>query len=373
MTASEILPRWHSSGPQLVGRLKTAPEDFIVEEIPAYEPSGDGEHLFLWIEKRDVAAEQLLKHVGRVLGMPAHEIGSAGMKDRRAVARQWLSIPAKLAEHVPALETEFIRVLRAERHGNKLRTGHLRGNRFTITVRNVRPENSLTRDPAAAAEHLAERVRSRGFPNYFGDQRFGRDRDTLTLGLDLIAGRQTPKDIPYSRRKFLLKLSLSAVQSDLFNRCLANRLQDGLLDTVLVGDVMEVVATGGKFNAEDPVVEQPRCDACETVITGPMFGIKMRSATDEPAAREAAVLAAAGLALDSFRGFGDLLNGTRRPYVIRPSDLAVDAVEGDLRFQFTLPAGVYATTCLREWGDFVESRDEQSHDSVDAQPVEQDP
>lgn len=338
-------PRLTPDAPQLTGRLKTTPEDFVVEEVPAYLPAGAGEHLFLWIEKRDLSAEQLLRHVARTLDIDQRDIGCAGMKDRRAVTRQWLSVPARAADRLPELASPQIRVLEHALHGNKLRQGHLQGNRFTIVIRDAACAGG---DVAAVAAAVAQRLQSNGFPNYFGEQRFGREGDTLQLGRDLLAGRKTPKDIPYSRRRFLLKLSLSAVQSDLFNQALAARLTDGLLQTVLAGDVMEVVQTGGKFLAEDPAREQPRCDAGETAITGPMFGPKMRSPTGVPAEREARLLESAGLTLDAFRGFGDLVSGTRRPYVIRPGDCAVTQVADGLECRFTLPPGVYATTLLRE-------------------------
>lgn len=345
----------------LTGSLKTEPEDFIVEEIPAYEPCGEGEHLFLWIEKRDVAAEQLVKQVARALDMPARDIGVAGMKDRRAVTRQWISVPAKLEDRVAQIDTPSIHVLKAIRHANKLRTGHLRGNRFDLRLRDIQSRDD-SRDISGFVQETATKIAAHGFPNYYGEQRFGRDGETWQLGLDLLTRKRTARDIPYSRRRFLFRLALSAVQSELFNQALANRLQDGLLDTVLVGDVMEVVPSGGKFVVEDATAEQTRFDAYEVMTTGPMFGPKMRQPTDEPAAREAKILTEAGLTPESFHGFGDELSGTRRPYLIRPGELTATVEDTSLRLQFTLPAGVYATTLLREWGLFDAPRFAMSGD-----------
>ncbi|MFO0919416.1 MAG: tRNA pseudouridine(13) synthase TruD [Planctomycetaceae bacterium] len=343
------LPRWSSDLPRLAGQIKSVPEDFLVEEIPAYEPSGSGEHLYLWVEKRALAGEQMLRELARALEISPGEIGSAGIKDRQAVTRQWLSVPAKCEPQVAGVETDQFRILRFARHGNKLRTGHLRGNRFTIVVRDAQPaDGSDVAEPFSIAERAVEVIGRRGFPNYYGDQRFGHDGETLSLGLDLLAGRKSPRDIPYSRRKFLLRMSLSAAQSELFNQTLAARLTDGLLDTVLAGDVMEVTASGGKFVVEDPGAEQKRCDGYETVVTGPMFGPKMKQPTGIPAERESRVLSANELTMENFRGFGDLLSGTRRPFVVRPDGISVQAVPEGLRFEFTLPAGVYATTLLAE-------------------------
>lgn len=343
------LPRWHADLPQLVGTLKSTPEDFVVEEIPAYDPSGEGEHLFLWIEKRNLSGEEMQRRLGRVLGIKPHEIGVAGIKDRRAVTRQWLSVPAKLESLVAAAESDAFRVLKSIRHANKLRTGHLRGNKFSILIRDARPADPHSAfSPLEIARQLVERIGRLGFPNYYGEQRFGREGETSTLGFDLIAGRKAPRDIPYSRRKFLLRFSLSAAQSELFNRVLTARLADGLLTTVLAGDVMEVIASGGKFLAEDPAAEQPRCEAGEIAVTGPMFGPKMKQPTGVPAEREAKVLAEAGLTADQFQGFGDILAGTRRSLVIRPGEISVAPEPEGLRFEFTLPSGVYATTLLAE-------------------------
>lgn len=358
------LPRRCFSAPMLTGRLKAEPEDFVVEEIPAYELGGTGEHLFLWVEKRDVAAEQLVRHVARALEMPPRDIGVAGMKDRRAVTRQWLSVPAKLEDRISRINTERIQVRESHRHSNKLRTGHLRGNRFDILLRDVHPTDGSPLDTAAIAQ-IAETVSLRGFPNYFGDQRFGHAGETLQLGLDLLQRTKTKRDIPYARRRFLFRLALSAVQSDLFNQTLAARLHDGLIDTVLNGDVMEVVESGGKFLVEEAGIEQARFDAYQTVTTGPLFGPKMRQPAGEPAQREASILEQSGLTTEAFLGFGDELSGTRRPYLVRPSDLTATVDGTSLRLQFTLPAGVYATTLLQEWGEFPQGAPQVAEPTVE--------
>lgn len=329
--------------PGIGGRWKDEPEDFIVEEIPAYEPSGAGEHLFLWIEKRDVSANDLVHHVARTLRCSPRDIGVAGLKDRRAVTRQYLSVPAKLAAEVPQIDTDRIKVLRSALHGNKLKTGHLRGNRFSIVIRDV---GDSAAERAAA---ILRRIQLMGFPNYYGSQRFGHNRETLRLGLDLLTGRKKSKDIPGAQRRFLLRLSLSAVQSDLFNQAIAERMTDGLLHKVLPGDVMEVVASGGKFVAADVAAEQPRYDSGETAVTGPMFGLKMREPTGKAQEFEQDLLARSGLGPEHFSKYLNLMNGTRRAYIIRPGELAITPEPGGLRFDFTLPSGVYATMLLREF------------------------
>ena len=324
------------------GQWKVEPSDFVVEEIPAYELSGTGEHLFLWIEKTDIAANDLARHLSRTLQCPPQEIGIAGLKDRRAITRQFVSIPAKLEPSVAQIDTDRIRVLSQRRHGNKLRTGHLRGNRFSILIRNV-AESALEN-----AAVVAEEIRQWGFPNYYGTQRFGFGGGTLQTGVDLLAGRKKSRDLPGDRR-FLLRFALSAVQSDLFNQALAQRLTDGLLKTVLQGDIMEVVDSGGKFVAEDIAAEQPRYEAGETAVTGPIYGMKMREPTGEPAEREAKLLESSGLRPEHFAKYTNLMTGTRRAYVVRPGELSVSSEPTGLRFEFSLPSGAYATSLLREF------------------------
>ena len=316
---TEPLPYLTTELPGIGGRLKELPEDFVVEEIPAYEPSGEGQHLFLWIEKKDLPHDLLLRRISKILEISQDDIGTAGIKDRRAVTRQFVSVPNSAASRVEQLESDELHVLKAVPHGNKLRTGHLRGNRFTIVVKGAHPDSE------------------------------NRARLIAQVGLDLLSGQKSPRDIPFSKRKFLLRLALSAVQSELFNHCLALRLRDGLLNTVLDGDVLEVVESGGKFVGEDAVSEQARLDQGELAVTGPRVGVKMLSPRGVPAEREALVLEHSGLKQADFEKFPQLLSGARRAYVNRPGELVTTAVEGGIRFQFAVPSGVYATMLLREF------------------------
>ncbi len=327
--------------PGIGGRIKEQPEDFEVEEIPAYEPSGQGDYLYLWVEKRGLGAEYFVRQVARRLGVSPGEVGTAGLKDRQAVTRQQVSVPDVGEERLKALEGDGIRLLRVSRHTNKLKPGHLHGNRFRILVRGA--------DPAAGERlgPLLDRLKQLGFPNYYGSQRFGRDGETLHLGLALLRGEQ-PDDRRAARNRFLRKLALSAAQSALFNHYLARRLTDGLLHRVLAGDVMHKRPQGGMFVAEDVPAEQERFDRRETVPTGPMYGVKMFRSAAVAAEREAAVLADAGLAPAAFAGFGKLLLGTRRDNLVFAEDLFAAVEEDGVRFSFTLPAGAYATVLLQE-------------------------
>lgn len=325
------------------GEIKREPDDFVVEEVPAYLPCGEGEFVYLWIEKRGLSSEQMVSHLARELRVAHQDIGVAGMKDRQAVTRQWVSAPARCEAGLTTFRHDGIRILETARHRNKLRTGHLRGNRFSILVRNP-VDNAVS-----LAEAIAERLRKLGFPNYFGEQRFGRDNETLEIGLALLRGAKKPGDIPRARRKFLLRLALSAVQSHLFNQALADRLSEGSLNRVLPGDVLQVVASGGPFVSEDPASEQQRLDARQIVVSGPLFGPKMKAPQGAVAEREAALLRAAELSSEMFTKFANLTSGTRRPYVVWLDDLALTVEPEGLRLAFTLPSGSYATVVLREF------------------------
>jgi tRNA pseudouridine13 synthase len=337
-------PLWTAALPGIGGRIKQLPEDFEVEEIPAYAPSGTGTFLYLWIEKRDMGADYFVRQIARRLDIPVGEVGTAGMKDRRAVTRQMVSVPDTVAERIDALTGDGVRVLSVQRHSNKLRTGHLHGNRFRI----------LVREPAAPErlEPIVAQLRQTGLPNYYGPQRFGRDGETLQWGLALL--RKEPPPLSASGRRpnlknpFLRKLVLSAAQSALFNQYLGRRLEDGLLHRALPGDVMAKWPFGGMFVAEDTEREQARFDARETVPAGPIFGRKTFPAAGEAAQREAATLAEAGLTTAAFAGFGKLLQGTRRHNLIYLDDLSATAEADGIRLAFTLPAGSYATVLLRE-------------------------
>ena len=320
------------------GRIKARPEDFEVEEVPAYEPSGPGDFLYLWIEKRDMGAEFFARQVAKRLEIAPVEVGTAGMKDRHAVTRQMVSVPAAAEDRLPQLDGDGIRVLRVSRHGNKLKPGHLRGNRFRVLVRDVVPQAAERLGP------LLERLRRDGVANFYGPQRFGHDGETARLGFGLL--RNGPGGQP--RAPFLRKLALSAAQSALFNAYLARRLGDGLLRTVLPGDVMAKWPFGGLFVARDVAAEQARFDRRETVSAGPIFGRKTFPAEGEAARREDEVLRDAGLAPEAFRGFGKLVQGTRRHNLVYADDLAAECGADGVLCTFTLPAGSYATVLLRE-------------------------
>ena len=323
--------------PGVGGRIKERVEDFDVEEIPAYEPSGAGDHLYLWIEKSGVGPEHLTRTIAQKVGVPVGAIGTAGLKDRHAITRQWVSVPKEAEPKLKAIDGDGIRVLNVSRHLTKLKPGHLRGNKFRVLIRDA----DASKTEALAA--VIGRVREHGMVNYYGPQRFGREGSTLDLGFRCLAGKQSKRIRP-----FQYKFALSAVQSLLFNDYLALRLVDGLSREVIPGDVLMKWPGGGIFVAEDVPAEQTRFDNRETVTGGPMYGAHMYPSRGLAAEREAAVLRDNDLTIDAFSGFGKLMSGTRRHNLVYIDDLTAEWEPAGLRLAFTLPAGCYATVLLKE-------------------------
>jgi len=355
MPPSTLAPPLFSADlPGCGGVIRQRDDDFEVEEVPSYEPSGEGDHLYLWVEKRGLAPEFFARTMAQKLGISPGAVGTAGLKDRHAVTRQWVSVPKECEANIGRLDGNDIRVLKTGRHTNKLKPGHLRGNRFRILIRN--PDPTQTTSVAA----VLERIRTQGLPNFYGPQRFGRGGSTLELGWQCLAG-QAPRRI----RPFLFRFALSAVQSYLFNEVLARRMHDGLFRTVLPGDVMAKWPFGGLFVAKDAAAEQTRFEARETVMAGPMFGRKTYPAEGAAAEREQAVLRDNGLSVRSFGGFGKLVLGTRRHNLIYIDDLTAGWESEGLRLCFTLPAGSYATVLLREV--MKKSIDETVEDAEDGE------
>jgi tRNA pseudouridine13 synthase len=329
--------------PGIGGKMRVEIDDFIVEEVPAYDPCGEGEHTFFGVEKRDISTLVLIQQLAPALGVPAREISSAGLKDARAVARQTLSVHGIPPERILALEVEKARILWAARHTNKLRSGHLRGNRFTLRLRDVVPEA----ETRAAA--IVEQLLARGIPNGYGRQRFGNRGNNHEMGLLLLRNDRAAlrthgiHHLSYKMRQFLV----SALQSALFNAVLAARIVRSLLDDVLPGDVARKEDTGGIFIVEDVAAERPRARAWEISATGPIYGYKMLVAQAEAGVLEAAILEEAGIALADFRPFK--AKGSRRPLRYYPEGLSWQMEGPDiLTLSFFAPKGAYATLLLRE-------------------------
>lgn len=322
------LPPLSAELPGSGGRIREVPEDFIVEERPLYLPEGSGSHAYAWVEKRGLTTRDLVVALLRE-GLKEQEIGVAGLKDKHAITRQWLSVPNR---HAAALESlsglEGVRVLTTSRHRNKLGIGHLRGNRFTVRVRGGDAER------AAAVLSILE---AEGVPNYFGPQRFGRFGSNAVDGLKLIRGEH----VPGGHR--LKRFFLSALQSQLFNHMLAARLARGLYGQVVVGDWAKKRETGGVFVVETEL-ENERARRGEISATLPLYGKKVRPSAGAAGVLEGETLAHFGLRWSEFSA----RKGSRRPSRIFLEETRLIPEADGYTLAFSLQKGSFATGVLRE-------------------------
>ncbi|HEY4221311.1 MAG TPA: tRNA pseudouridine(13) synthase TruD, partial [Myxococcota bacterium] len=304
-------------------------DGFVVDEIPAYLPCGEGEHLYLFVEKRGVSTPALIKRALDRFHLHERDVGVAGRKDERGVTRQWISLPARSVPDPTLLEGDGVRVLEHKRHKNKLRLGHLRGNRFTIR---------LACDPAVV-DGAAARVAG-GVPNIFGMQRFGPSDSTLRQAEQLLARGRPAR----SRKDEFL---VSAAQSALFNRWLADRVDDGTWRTPLDGDVLLKTENGAPFVCTDPSADGARAVAGDVVVAGPLLGREMRSAERDAMTRESRSWSHLGIDVTALLAHPAFDKGARRAACLHPGELVIDA-EGDaVSVRFSLPKGAYASVVLR--------------------------
>jgi tRNA pseudouridine13 synthase len=314
-------------------RIAASPEDFVVDEEPLYPATGEGAHTFVRIEKRLRNTEEVARALAKLAGVRPGDVGYAGRKDRVAVARQWLSVPALDPERARGFAGEGFRVLEAVRHPHKLRTGQLRANRFELVVRELSAEQA-----ASAAVKLAALVAG-GLPNRFGPQRFGRDGRNPDAARALLERGEAPGDRRAAR--FLL----SALQAEVFNACLDARTAP--LDVLETGEVAFVHASGASFVVEDAARETERALGFELSPAGPIFGTRLLAATAEPGRRERAVFAAHGIPETLRLPPGLRLRGARRALRVRPEAARCEALGADaVRLVFTLPPGSYATVLV---------------------------
>ncbi len=319
------------------GRLRVSPEDFQVSEIPLLEPEGEGEHVWLLIRKRLQNTVDVAMLLARCAGIQLRDVSYAGLKDRQAVTEQWFSVhlPGRAAPDWSALVSSDICILREARHSRKLRRGALRGNRFRIMV------HDLVADPGALRQRL-ETVAAAGVPNYFGEQRFGRNGSNLRTAGQLFSNPRMR--LSHHQRG----LVLSAVRSQLFNAVLSRRVSEGSWNRALPGDAMQLHGSHSYFVAT--VVDaglQQRVVAHDVHPTGPLYGRGTAAVEAEALALETAVLAGYPDWQAGLEAAG--LKQERRALRLTLDDLewTQPAAEA-LCLEFSLPAGTYATSVLRE-------------------------
>jgi len=339
LRAPAELPFEHLDLAALGGQIGPEPEDFVVDEVPLYAAAGQGDHWYVRLGKRERTTADLKRAVAQAASVPEREIGHAGLKDKHAVTSQWLSVPVPRSTPPSAWQLpEPYRLLEVTRHGNKLRIGHLEGNRFRIRLVGMAP------GALAAAAALCQRIAEQGIGNCFGSQRFGLGQRNLETALTLLQRRRLGPRAG-QRGKFLA----SVIQSEIFNRYLILRSELGR-QRLLAGDVVRLQGSRAVFVVADPEKEAPRLAAGDIHLTGPLVGPKMKASEGQPLELERAVLASLGLDEDALRELGRSAPGTRRDLLLRPDGLTwqPDAAQpGSLVVEFSLPSGAYASLVIR--------------------------
>lgn len=347
MLTSDIdlrLPYISADLPGIGGVLRATPDHFVVEEVPLYPATGEGQHLYVNITKVGLTTKDVQAQLARLFKLSQGEVGYAGMKDKQARTTQTFSLnvghhaPAFAAEAATQIATELpVTVNWASFHKNKLRPGHLLGNRFTITVTALALPAAEAQERATA---IVELIQAQGLPNFYGPQRLGADGNNVRQGLALLRGELEKRD------RWLRRFLISAFQSYLCNRYLARRVERGAFDHLLAGDVAKKYATGGMFDVADVEVEQPRYADKEISFTAPMYGTKLWAAQGAAGELEAEVLAESQISMDDLAR--SHVEGTRRLGRLLLPDLETTASPDGLIISFMLPKGAFATTVLRE-------------------------
>lgn len=398
------LPYMTADLPGIGGVIRSRYADFVVEELPLYPASGEGTHLYMYIQKKGISTVEAISRIAKALGRKRIDIGFAGMKDAKAIARQWLSIEHVDTQTLLGLRIPQVEILEVTRHTNKIRLGHLKANRFRIKIRQF---GLPVPEAIRRAEQILDVLVRRGVPNFFGPQRFGNRSDGHLLGKALIAndkdqfldgflGRPIDQENPviqkarkayddgdyqlayktwpscYVQQRRALKalittgdrdkacraidlhtkkLLVSAYQSAIYNKVLVARMP--AIDQVLAGDMAYKHDNGTCFRVEDPTAEQPRCQAWQISPTGPIYGPRMTELIGPAGQIENPILDEAKALTGGPQRMNRILaKGERRPLRFRPEGLTVSSDCDDLgpfiELAFELPSGSYATVLLRE-------------------------
>jgi tRNA pseudouridine13 synthase len=386
--------RWN-----LAGKIKTLPEDFVVEEIPLYEPCGEGEHLYITVRKTNMSHDACLRHIANQFGVSKRDVGCAGRKDFHAVTTQMFSVYLRGKKPEVSDSIENVEVIASSYHGNKLRLGHLVGNKFVIRIREIE---------SFSLQEVEQRLRivsQAGMPNYFGPQRFGNYGTNHELGLALVlddwdglvssllggderhhafvqegeykrafdawpfgqpaernvlealvAGKTSQQACKTIQRE-LQKLWVNALQSYLFNEVLASRMSDGTWDKLVRGDLAWKHDGGGRtFEVtEEELIDETikeRIEAFSLSASGPLWGAKMRMPSGRVLQKEIEVRELHGLAEAHLENMRKFALGARRPLrvqVVNPTISQLEDAHGPFfKLEFALPAGSYATTLIQQ-------------------------
>ena len=319
--------------PKQTALLKAECADFVVKEQLGYDMSSDGEFVTVKVRKTDCNTLFVGEQLAKFAGISARNMSYAGLKDRKAVTEQWFSLqmPGQPTPDFSQFSLEGVEILEITRHQRKIRIGSLQGNHFEILLRNAEETDELK----VRLDFLAKN----GFPNYFTEQRFGRDGNNLTLALRWANGEINVKD--RNKRSFYL----SAARSEIFNLIVSKRMELNLAQQILVGDVLQLNGSHSWFvvdESEDLAQLQQRLAQQDVLLTAPLIGEEEKSAVDfehEIFAQHQALFALMRQ---------ERMKAARRPILMQPQQFQWQFEPNGLRLQFDLPAGSYATALIRE-------------------------
>ncbi len=331
------LPRSQTASIQSAD-LKQNLEDFLVNEVLSFEPSGDGEHCFLLIEKRNANTNWIAKKLAKRFGVKERDVGYAGLKDRHGITRQWFSVHIPGQDNPQQIEgDDEFSVLRIERNNKKLKQGSVKANQFEINLRR------LSGDKSAIEKHL-EFIKRNGFPNYFGAQRFGHQGRNVEKAIAMLSGTLRVK-------KHQRSIYLSALRSWFFNRYLAHRIEQGTWLTPLTGDRMMLAGSRSFFHVSgDEDNLQTRVADGDIHIAGPLPGEGIEEQLDDYWE----------LCETIWQDYSECIKSIPvkidwRSLRVIPLELAWQFVGDDgLKLTFSLSSGSYATGLLEELGNIVD-------------------
>lgn len=328
--------RYLHGKPNSCAVIRSYPEDFQVVEVLGFEPEGEGEHVFLYIQKIGENTDWVARQLANFAQISPRDVSYAGKKDRHAVTEQWFCVkfPIKRNLNWKLFNRDSIKVLKAVRHPRKLRLGTLKGNRFRIRLRGITDFNDL--------ERRVLLIQETGVPNYFGEQRFGNDFGNLEKGISLLKGEFQ------ERQKHKKGLYISAVRSWLFNQLLSMRIEQGLWDTLMQGEALMISGSQSCF-VEDVITDElvQRQSTGQIDLTGPLWGKGDMLASTDAEQWERSQL----LAWSEITGLLEKLSlrQERRSLRLNPKNLVLEKInDTECWLEFELPSGAFATSVLRE-------------------------